>query len=155
MKSLKFYKILVSVLVILNLTTLYFFWSMKRHDEHHLPHGPRKSLVSVLDLKGETKKKVLKLEKEHFRVKDSLIAQSLKLHESLFQLFNDPSKNHDDVEKLIDRIVENQRETEQMTFDYFKTVNALCTPEQKEELQKMIKNVLSRVGGGPPPPHRR
>ena len=55
---------------------------------------------------------------------------------------------------LIDKIVENQRETEQMTFDYFKVVNSLCTPDQQKELQELIHNVLSRAGGSPSPPKR-
>jgi hypothetical protein len=122
--------------------------------DDHSPHHQRKSLVEVLDLKGDAKKQILVLETEHFRVKDSLINKSRVLHERLFQFFKDSSHDSTDVTILIDKIVENQRETEQMTFDYFKQVNNLCTPAQKEELQKMIHNVLGKMGGPPHPPKR-
>jgi Spy/CpxP family protein refolding chaperone len=72
------------------------------------------------------------------------------LHERLFHSFNDPKKDRNAIASLIDDIVENQREIEQMTFDYFKKIDALCTPEQKIKLQNTIHKVLSRVGGPPP-----
>ncbi len=46
-------------------------------------------------------------------------------------------KTATEIKMLIDKIVENQRETEQMTFDYFKVVNSLCTPDQQKELQEL------------------
>ena len=57
----------------------------------------------------------------------------------------------EDIAFQINLIVENQRETEQMTFDYFKEVNSLCTPEQRLKLQKLIQRVFNRAGGPPPP----
>ena len=76
------------------------------------------------------------------------------LDRAFIQSFNDESKDSTEIKKLINKIVENQRETEQMTFDYFKVVNSLCTPDQQKELQELIHNVLSRAGGSPSPPKR-
>lgn len=152
MRSTKFYEILIGALFVLNLGTLIFLWTTMKGG--HPPHPPRKSLVEVLDLKGEAKDEILALETEHFRVKDSLVDKSRELHERLFQFFKDPKHDSADVAILIDKIVENQRETEQMTFDYFKKVNNLCTPAQKEKLQKMIHDVLGKMGGPHHPPKR-
>src|SRR3989344_5420079 len=99
------------------------------------------------------KQRVQALEKDHFRVKDSLINVSRQLHEDLFVSFKDPSKDSASIQQLIDHIVENQRETEQMTFDYFKEVEKFCTPSQKKKLQKAIHGALLRVNPPPPPPH--
>ena len=76
------------------------------------------------------------------------------MHESLFQSFNDTSKDSLESKVLIDEIVENQRETEQMTFDYFKVVNTLCSPDQQKKLQNLIHDVLSRAAGHPSHPKR-
>ncbi len=158
MEKTRFYKLVILVLVVVNLTTLYFYWNgcapEEHHDHHHGP-PPRKSLVKVLSLTGTAKQKVQALEKDHFRVKDSLVGVSRRLHEQLFVSFNDPSKDSASIRKLIDHIVENQRETEQMTFDYFKEVELLCTPAQKKQLQKMIHRTLLRINPPPPPPRGR
>lgn len=149
MKTLRFYKIVIVVLFIMNLTTLYFLWDSSRRPPHH----KRRDLVEMLDLKGSAKTKVAQLQTEHFEIKDSLVERGRELHEYLFRSFNDPSKDSIAIKKIINDIVENQRETEQMTFDYFKKVNALCTPDQQEELQELIHDVI-RKEGGPPPPRR-
>ena len=148
MKTNRFYKILIAVMVILNGVTLYFLWKAPGHLP---PHGPRKSLVEMLELSGETASSIKKLEDRHFKAKDALVDKSRKLHEQLFRSFNDPSKDSTDIRTLIDKIVENQRETEQMTFDYFKEVDALCNPEQKKKLKDVIHHALGRMGMPPPP----
>lgn len=153
MEKMRFYKLVILALVIVNLTTLYFYWNSSSPEERHGPPS-RKSLVTVLSLTGTAKQQVTLLEKDHFHVKDSLIHVSHKLHEELFVWFKDDSKDSVAIQKLINHIVENQRETEQMTFDYFKAVEKLCTPAQKKKLQKAIHGALSRLNG-PPPHHRR
>lgn len=150
MKTLRFYKLLIAILVLLNLFTVYFLWNSGK--PKYPPFGPRKSLVELLELKGEAAQSIRKLETQHFQDKDALIDQSRRLHEQLFRSFSMTTKDSTDIAQLIDRIVENQRETEQMTFDYFKEVDALCTPEQKKELQEVLHHAIGRMGGPPPPP---
>ena len=148
MKTTKFYKLVIVVLILVNLTTLFFLWKGPRRPKH----PERNELVEMLDLSGNAKTKILALQDDHFKKKDALIKRSRNLHESLFKSFNDESKDSTDIKRLIDEIVENQRETEQMTFDYFKVVNALCTPDQQIRLQELIHDVLKRAGGPPSPP---
>ena len=151
MKTLRFYKILVITLVLINLATVFFLWSGKRH------HGPpdKNEIVDNLGLTGSTKTEILAMQDEHFKDKHALINRSRNLHEKLFTYFSDESKDSSDISGLIDDIVENQRETEQMTFDYFKEVNSKCTPEQQKKLQEMIHHVLRHAGGPPPPPREK
>jgi len=148
MKTIRFYKTLIVVLILVNLTTLFFLWNGPRRPKH----PERNELVEMLDLTGNSKTKILVLQDDHFRKKDALIKRSRNLHESLFKSFNDPSKDSAEIKLLIDKIVENQRETEQMTFDYFKTVSSLCSTDQQKKLQELLHNVLSRAGGPPSPP---
>ena len=150
MKTSRFYKLIIVVLILINLTTLFFLWKGPRRPKH----PERNELVEMLDLSGNTKTKILELQDEHFKKKDFLIKRSIDLHESLFQSFNDTSKDSLEIKVLIDEIVENQRETEQMTFDYFKVVNTLCSPDQQKKLQNLIHDVLSRAAGHPSHPKR-
>ena len=150
MKTTKFYKLVIVVLILVNLTTLFFLWKGPRRPKH----PDRNELVEMLDLSGNAKTKILALQDDHFKKKDALIKRSRNLHESLFKSFNDESKDSTDIKRLIDEIVENQRETEQMTFDYFKVVNSLCTPDQQKKLQDLIHNVLRQAGGPPHPPKK-
>jgi Spy/CpxP family protein refolding chaperone len=107
-------------------------------------------LIEQLELSGKKKDLILRLQDAHFQKKDALMKRNRTLHERLFQSFNDPKKDRNAIASLIDDIVENQREIEQMTFDYFKKIDSLCTPEQRIKLQNTIHKVLSRVGGPPP-----
>lgn len=149
MKQVKFYKLVILLLVGLNAVTLYFLWTSTDDKRGGRPH--RKSLVTVLDLKGNAKTTIAQLEKEHFHEKDSLINSSRKLHEQLFQYFGDATKDSTSIATLIDKIVENQRYTEQMTFDYFKSVSRLCTKKQRVELNHAIHFAIKGMGSGPHP----
>ena len=151
MKTLRFYKILIGILVVVNLTTVYFLWSSANGD-HHPPHPKRNDLVDRLGITGDKKEQIMRLQDDHFKKKDALIHKSRELHEKLFLSFNDTSKDSTEIAQIIDDIVENQRETEQMTFDHFKDVSALCTTEEKKLLEEIIHDVLRR---GPPPPRRK
>jgi hypothetical protein len=146
MKTLRFYKWAAAALLILNIITLFFLWTGAKH------HGPpgRNDLVDLLSLEGEKKTKILALQDVHFKEKDKLIDKSSHLHEELFAYFNDPKKDAVDVSTKINQIVENQREIEQMTFDYFKKVSSYCSSEQKAKLQGLIHKVLRPPGGRPP-----
>lgn len=155
MKSTRFYKIVISILVIINVTTLVFLWLTFNRPMGPPPHPGRLDLVEKLGVKGENRAKIIQLQDQHFKTKDSLISKGRDLHERLYRFFNNSDKDSSDITQLIDQIVENQRETEQMTFDHFKAISELCTPEQLKLLDEIIHNVFSRHGPeGPPPPRK-
>ena len=148
MKTVKFYKIVVVILFILNGVTLFFL--LNPNCFGHPGHPNKMDLIEQLELSGKKKEQLIRLQDAHFQAKDILMKRNRTLHERLFHSFNDPKKDSSAIALLINDIVENQREIEQMTFDYFKKIDALCTPEQKVKLQNTIHKVLSRVGGPPP-----
>ena len=53
--------------------------------------------------------------------------------------------------ELINEIVENQREMEQMTYDYFKTISTYCSTEQREILKEAIGMAIQQMSAGRPP----
>ncbi len=155
MKSTRFYKIIIAVLVIINVTTLVFLWLTFNRPMGPPPHPGRLDLVDKIGVEDENRTKILELQDSHFKQKDSLVERGRNLHERLYRFFNNSEKDSSDISQLIDQIAENQRETEQMTFDHFKAISELCTPEQRKLLDEIIHNVFSRPGPGGPPPLRK
>ncbi len=150
MKKIQFYQLLVICLVVLNITTIAFFW-MKKPGHPGKP-DPRE-IVELLDLKGEKAKEILALQEKHFVKKGALVKARMDLHVKLFDSFNDPNSKQSTSDSLIDKIVENERVIETMTYAYFKKINALCDVTQRKELSKLIRKVLTHPQ--PPPPRKK
>lgn len=145
MKSLRFYKLAVLVLLLLNLATLFFLWKGGPH--HGRPE--RNQLVDHLGIEGQSREQILILQEDHFKHKEKLMNKSRRLHEELFSYYNDESRDSAAVSIKIAQIVENQREMEQITFDYFKRVSSFCNKEQKVELGELLHELLQRSAGPP------
>lgn len=149
MEAKKLYKWVIVLLVLINGALLYLYWSKPAAPEHRPPHK-RKSITIMLGMTGADKQQVLELEKGHFRRKEYLIKRGVHLHQELFRTFDNPQQDSADVAHVIDKIVENQREMEQMTFDHFKAVSKYCNAEQKRKLKKGIYRVLQQMTPHPP-----
>lgn len=146
MKAKRFYLFIIISLVLLNGFTLFYLWKQNAHP----PHGGRpKSLVLVLGLEGNAKTKVLALEKIHFKDKSALVHKSMRLHKQLHQGFLKSKNDSVQSTQLIAKIVENQREMEQMTLDYFQEVSKYCNPQQKLKLKKAIGFAIQQMSAGP------
>ena len=151
MKSTRFYKLIISILLVINVTTLVFLWLTFNRPMGPPPHPGRLDLVDKLGVEGESRAKIITLQDRHFNTKDSLVNRGRDLHERLYYFFNDENKDSSDIANLINQIVENQRETEQMTFDHFKAISELCSPKQKKMLDEIIHNVVSKGAPGGTP----
>lgn len=148
MKSPKFYKIIIVALVVLNLSTLTFFWLTKP------PHPPRPGehkLSLKIELTGEAMSKVDAMEVEHHKKKRALVHKDHSLHKKLFDLIGTgkPTK------EVLDQIDKNKEEIESMTFEFFDDVAEHCNENQKKELIKFVQERLNGLRPGPPPPPRR
>lgn len=145
MKTLRFYKLATLSLLLLNAITLFFLWNGPGH--HGRPE--RNELVEHLGIEGTAREKILTLQDDHFKRKGELMDKSRRLHEELFSYFNNACKDSSAVAAKIDQIVENQRNIEQMTFDYFKQISSFCSEEQKKELGELLHELLRRSAGPP------
>ena len=121
MKQLTFYKIVIIALVLTNVVSLFFLRTSNRRPEFGPKH--RKSLVEILEIKGANIDKVKQLEKEHFKLKDSIIDHNRALHEQLLTSFDAKNMSNTQTSAIVNNIVENQREAVQMTYNYFKKIN--------------------------------
>jgi hypothetical protein len=147
MKKIQFYQLLVIFLIVLNGITVTFLY-LKKPKHHHKPDPME--IVDLLHLNGAKTKKVLSLQKDHFDQKDQLIKNRKELHLALFNTFYNSSCKQSTIDTLINKIVENEREIETMTYFYFMRINDLCDAEQKKNLKKLIRRVLTHQHLPPP-----
>lgn len=149
MKSERFYKFSILILVIVNVGMMVFMW-VNRPPKMPPPHEQRLSLM--LGLKGEKQSKVDDLEKKHHELKRELVHRDVELHEELFNEFNDRTKA-DSLLKLIDL---NKTDIEKMTYDFFADISTYCDAEQKRKLNEFLTGAFIKMRNpGPPPPPGR
>lgn len=143
MKSARFYKIIISILVLLNVGVLGFFWLNKPP-----MHGPPTPIVEIISFNHDIKLKVADLEKEHHSNKRKLIAQSRELHQ---EFYSDLNRTEEEKLVYLQKIGSVQMDLDAMTFDFFQNVMSLCNEDQKIELTKIIRGAIDRFDGPKPP----
>lgn len=141
MARTKLYKIIITVLILINIGTLAFF--MTGGPPHHRPQAG--DLAEILGIEGEKKDAIFKLEKEHHAKKRMLIDKDRKLHQELFSKIGTGY----DVNPIHEKIEANFTEMEKMTFTFFHTISAFCTAEQKTELKNVIEHAFNQMRKGP------
>ena len=100
----------------------------------------------MLGLKGEEKRKVDLLEKEHHKEKRKLVHKDMDLHDQLFSSFGDKDKS-DSLLMVIDK---NKSKIEEMTFEYFNEIASYCDKGQSEILHSFLKDSFEKMRGPAP-----
>ena len=162
-RALRITIITIVLLVLCNLSLIVILWLKPGPPPRPNNESPRNFLVRNLQF-GESQ----------IRQYDSLIA----IHQSDMKRLRDESKNLkeqlfskigvNDNQSLIDSLTQqigkNQAATESASFRHFNKVRAICTEGQKKDFDKVIGDLIKRMGqndrpGGPrndgehPPPH--
>lgn len=144
MKGTKFYKIVITLLIMLNISTIAFVWFTKP------PHPPKPGTILLSDelgITGENKVKVDELEKLHHKEKHLLVDNDLKMHKELYEAIG----KEVDVADLEKRIADNKNEIEKMTFDFFDAVAQYCSEKQKSELREFVHGAFDQLRPMRPP----
>jgi len=152
MENKKILSFAVIALFLLNLGTLAFLFLGRPHHPGPPPEGgPAQFLIHELALSTDQQKQFEKLKEEHhsrvMQIQDSLHT----LHEAYFdELSSTTTMKADSIENLMSQ---KQKEIEHITFDHFKKVRGICTPEQQKKFDSVIQEALRIMGPhqGPPP----
>ena len=148
MKSPKFYKTIIAILVIVNISMLAFMWFGK---PPHPPKPGEHKISNELGITGPSKKIADELEKEHHKEKRKLVDLDVDLHTKLYKGIG----SEIDSEAILNEIDSNKRELEEMTFSFFDEIANLCNDSQKEELKKFVEHHLNNLRPGPPRPPKK
>ena len=166
--NIKFWKLSVAGLIVLNLLILAFVFISHQHQMRHherfeqMPppmqggENPGEFLCRELKFTEKQKADFEILRNQHHEAMDSLEEQSRDLHHDYFDLLNNENPDEQKVTALANEIGQNQKARDLITFHHFETVRKLCNDEQKKHFDDIIHEVLHRIHGGqnqPPPPH--
>ncbi len=118
--------------------------------------APREFVISNLKFTDAQVTSYDALIKDHRAAMNRLRKANMEYRKTLFAtLGSNPNNiNADSIGQLI---ATNQKEIEMVTYNHFKQVRAICTPEQQKEFDNIIADVIKKMNGphGGPPPHDR
>jgi periplasmic protein CpxP/Spy len=155
MESNRFLKITIIVLVLVNISTLAFMWSGRKHHEGHMPppHGPNGAfdfLTHELNLDESQIKQFDALRKEHHEEAMIIQEKSRKMHHRFFDLLKNMPADSLVSAQLADSMAMCQKQMEMLTFNHFKKVRDICKPEQQKKFDEVINEALEMMAPHPP-----
>ena len=141
-------------LLVLNFFTLAFIWF------HHPPgdHFPQRPpvgefLVHELNLNDNQVKLFDELKRAHHEKVEKIQKELHVMHDSYFDLLKSDNVDSTKVNSIADQMSALQKETELITFNHFKDVRNILTPEQKTKFDSVIDDVLRMMAPHPPDGH--
>lgn len=150
MDKLRFYKVVVLVLVTVNLLTIGTIWFVKPKGPRPMPHERDMTFLSKeLGMTGANKETLDALETQHHTEKRALLGKNKELREAMFALLKNNNTDSLKINQYVDSILINQKEIELMTYYHFNKVKTLCTPEQQLKLEETIAEAIRMAGGKP------
>lgn len=151
----KWLLLLVGILLVTNIITLSFMWSMKPAAEP----GKNQSEGERNRRMGQFMVNELKLDKEqeatYWKLRDTMVSRQKLLWDSIrnskkrfFDLLKDPAAPDTLIQGKADQIALLQKELDLSTFNHFSQVRALCRPDQTMKFDTVIKEIVNRMTGG-------
>ncbi len=143
MENLKFYKLAIALLLLLNIGTLTFLWT------HRPPGGgggPFMFLVKETSMDDAQKRAYEQLRTEHRAQMNSFRANNSLLRGKLFELLATQDANAPEVQQMIDSIASSRKQEEIVTFEHFRKVRALCRPDQQAKFDAAIGEAVQSLG---------
>jgi periplasmic protein CpxP/Spy len=148
MEQNRFLKVIVVLLIVINAGTLAFMWSKKPHRPPHPELG--EYLMRELNFTPGQRKQFEVLKRDHIKLAAPWRIKNRELHQSFYLLVDENPSDTVIINALLDSISYQQRKIENSMFYHIKDVRALCTPEQAEKFDDVIKGAIQLMG---PPPH--
>lgn len=159
MKRDTFFILAIVVLFVLNLFTLGYVL-LGHKGKPPLPferQGPQGRIEERLKLNPDQQKQFEELKKEHRGKMEILLKNSKELHDKYFDLLKEDNPNIAMRDSLLQVMAKNQSEMDKVTFDHFKKLRDICTPDQKKLFEIFIDEIAHSMmpgpeGENPPPP---
>ena len=155
--------ILVVVLLALNITTLATIWIGKaQHNiRRDMQFGPKKLIIEKLHFDDVQIENFNVLVEEHQQQMKDLKEQIFESKEAFYAQLKNDAPDTTLAYQSIAHITSYEEKAEHITFEHFRKVRALCNPEQKQQFDIVIGEILKTMMGpqndmhggpmGPPP----
>ncbi|MCX6273914.1 MAG: Spy/CpxP family protein refolding chaperone [Bacteroidetes bacterium] len=155
MDNSKFLKAAIIVLLLINISTLGFMWFHNAPGNMNPP--PHREigdfLMHELNFTDAQRHQFEELREDHRKSVDALRDESRKMHDEFFGLLGASVADSVKINLLADSLTALQKQIELSTFFHFQKVRAMCSPEQQQKFDEVIKEGLRMMA--PPPPPRR
>ncbi len=147
---------LVILLLIANIATISFFW-MGMRNKHDPAQQPSEYIIKELALNVVQQKEYKAMVDDHRKQSKQLNEQIRALKDSFFELLTHENINDSNKNMMATRIAALDQQLDLLTFDHFKQVRKICTLDQQQKFDKIIKDILRMMGrpaprGNHPPP---
>ena len=148
---------LVILLLAANITTIVVFW-MGMKKIHPAPQQASAYIIKELSLNDKQQEQYNVMIQQH-RKQSRLIQEQIRnCKDSFFNLLSHENTNDSIKNNLSAKIASLNSELDIITYDHFKEVRKICTPEQQQKFDGILKEVLRMMAGpgpggrGPRPP---
>jgi periplasmic protein CpxP/Spy len=153
MTNIRFYKVVIIILVLLNLGTLGFLWLAPPRSGSLPERGQAAEfLIRELRLTPIQRDEFGKMRDEHSARLSVLQEQDRKLHDRFFDAIFLPVPDTSSVNMLCDSIAGVRKQMEMLTFEHFANLRQLLTINQRVKFQRVFRQALDRVMPMPPAP---
>ena len=118
--------------------------------------GPKKIIIERLKFNSEQEKEYEIIIIEHRTKTKELNKKSRELHDELYSLLINNTINKTTSDSIIQIIAENQKAIDNLNFDHFQKIKAICKNEQIENYNNFILDLTHLFGpqqgprNGPP-----
>ena len=153
------------LLLTANIITLALLWTNKKNERDSDKPQPQQGgqvfefITHELTLDSTQQQAYKKLREEHQAGVRPLQDSIRKAKDRFFDLMQDTNVTEYIIQEYSKKIGELEQQREVFNFKHFQKLRAICNKEQQIKFDKIIKDVLRRMGGpkrpqGPPPPER-
>ena len=142
--------IIIGVLLLTNVAVLVYFLGQKKTDRTTTGDAGPQTVTEMLqqevgfDEEQTAKYKELK-DRQRERIKP-MYGNMRKAKDSLFRLLSYPDTPDSLLNKAADVIAQQQKELDIETFNHFKRVRVLCTPDQLPQYDSLVLRLLRKMG---------
>jgi protein CpxP len=148
MNTVKFLKIAIALLFLLNIATLSFYWlsAPSVHGRHPgRGGGPGEYLVHELKLDEMQQQKYQHMRDDHFSHMMMLRKKATGYRQRINTQLKATSPDSLMVQHLSDSIGYCQRDLELLTFYHFRELRSICSPKQQQRFDEVIHDAIEVI----------
>lgn len=156
MNNVKFLKVILLTLLLVNIATLSFLWFTK--PLRPIENSTAKDfLAKQLSFSPMQQEQFETLQVAFQEQRAALKGSNKENHDAYFDLLQNPNVDSATVKKAADEIIKIKEKEELAIFYHFQKVRAICDASQKQKFDKIVKEAAKMMGPRPqegqrPPP---
>ena len=144
--------IIIGVLLLTNIAVLVYFLGPKKENKsrHDNPKNNKGFVAEMLQKEvGFTEEQTAEykqLKEKQRKIVRPMYDDMRNAKDSLFRLLSYPGTSDSVLNTMAETIAQRQKALDLQTFNYFKRLRTLCTPEQLPKYDSMILPLLRKIG---------